>query len=111
METVVDHQLFGKVVAQVRVIEFQKKGLPHSHCIFILDRTAKNNLRSPEAVDEALCAEIPSEDEPELRALALQHMIHNPCGAHNPASVCMGEKGCKKKFPKQFFASTMQGVT
>ena len=42
METVVKHQLFGNVEAHVRVIDVQKRGLPHAHCILILDRTTKN---------------------------------------------------------------------
>ncbi len=38
----------------------------------------------------------------------LQHMIHNPCGSHNPAALCMGDRGCKKNFPKPFRSETQQ---
>ncbi len=108
METVIRDKIFGEVVAHVRVIEFQKRGLPHAHCIFILDQVSKNSLRSPAAVDDVISAEIPREQDEELRSLVLQHMVHNPCGPHNSAAVCMGDKGCKKHFPKRFQSETEQ---
>ncbi len=37
MEAVIKDKIFGEIVAHVRVIEFQKRGLAHAHCIFILD--------------------------------------------------------------------------
>ena len=76
----------------MKVIEFQKIGLPHAHCIFILDRQSKNNLRNPSNIDEMISAEIPPESEPELRNIVLKHAIHNPCGEHNPQAVCMGQR-------------------
>ncbi len=89
-------------MAHVRGIEFQKRGLPHAHCILILDHASKDALRNPERVDTAISAERPSEDDDELREFVLQRMVHNQCGSHNPADVCMGDRGCKKNFPKPF---------
>ncbi len=102
MEAVIKDKIFGEVVAHVRVTEFQKRGLPHAHCIFILDQTSKNALRNPARVDTVIAAELPPENDDELRELVLQHMVHNPCGSHNPAAVCMGDRGCNKNFPKPF---------
>ena len=31
--------IFGKVIAHLHVIEFQKRGLPHAHILIILDQT------------------------------------------------------------------------
>jgi len=90
------------------VIEFQKRGLPHAHCIFFLDRTSKNNLRRPENVDNIISAEIPPVSDNELRDLVLKNAIHNPCGTTNPNAVCMSENKCKKKFPKDFQFETGQ---
>ncbi len=67
MEIVIQDKIFGKVIAHVRVVEFQKRGLPHAHCIFILDEFSKNSLRNPEKVDEIISAEIPCEEDAHLR--------------------------------------------
>ncbi len=93
MEAVIKVKKFGEVVAHVRVIEFQKRGLPHAHSIIIPDQASKNALRNPAIVDTVISAELPSEDDDELRELVLQHMVHSPCGSHNPAAVCMGHGG------------------
>ncbi len=105
---VIKDKIFGEVVAHVRVIEFQKRGLPHARCIFVLDQASKNSFRNPSRVDAVISAELPSEEDNELREVLLQHMIHNPCGSHNPAAVCMGDWGCKKNFPKPFRSETQQ---
>jgi len=53
-----------------------------------------------------VCAEIPSQDNPRLRALVLKHMMHGPCGTHNPKCPCMVENKCSKAFPKAFLSAT-----
>lgn len=108
MSNVIDEQLFGTVAAHVRVIEFQKRGLPHAHVILFLDETFKNELRAPENVDRVISAEIPPASDPELQELVLKHMIHNPCGEFNPSAPCMGEQFCRKGFPKPFKGETGQ---
>ena len=55
--------VFGQVLAFVKVIEFQKRGLPHAHTLIILSPDAKP--RTVEDVDAIVSAEIP--DEPHLR--------------------------------------------
>ena len=96
VQMVIDEEIFGKVVSHVKVIEFQKRGLPHAHCIFILDRESKQRLRDPLEVDKIISAEIPSADDPELREIVLKHQIHNPCGVLNPQAVCMGVRKRKQ---------------
>ncbi len=108
MEAVNKNKIFGDVVAHVRVIELQKRGLPHAHCIFILQQASKNALRNPARVDTVISAELRPEDDDELRELVLQHMVHNPCGSHNPTAVRMGDRGCKKNFPKTFRSEAQQ---
>lgn len=54
---------FGRVIASVSVVEFQKRGLPHAHIILFLDGQAKNDLQDPEHVNKLISAEIPSEED------------------------------------------------
>ncbi|CDF38180.1 ATP dependant DNA helicase PIF1 [Chondrus crispus] len=108
MSLVINEDVFGTVVAHVRVIKFQKRGLPHAHVVFFLDEVSKNDLRNPENVDRIISAEIPSAQDPELQEVVLKHMIHTPAGERNPTAVCMGEQYCKKRFPKPFKHETSQ---
>ncbi|CDF36554.1 unnamed protein product [Chondrus crispus] len=108
MSLVINEDVFGTVVAHVRVIKFQKRGLPHAHVVFFLDEISKNDLRNPENVDRIISAEIPSAQDPELQEVVLKHMIHNPCGERNPTAVCIVEQYCRKRFPKPFKHETSQ---
>ena len=38
LKDIIDRRLFGKVLGWVYTIEFQKRGLPHAHMLFILDK-------------------------------------------------------------------------
>ncbi len=40
MEAAIKDKIFGEVWHMSGVIEFQKRGLPHAHCIFILDQAS-----------------------------------------------------------------------
>lgn len=57
---VIYEKVFGEVTAHVRVINFQKRGLLHAHCIFFLTPSAKSALLHPCFVDANISAEIPS---------------------------------------------------
>ncbi|XP_048498300.1 uncharacterized protein LOC125496773 [Beta vulgaris subsp. vulgaris] len=93
---VLERGIFGKVVAYVYVVEFQKRGLPHVHML-ILEQTDK--LTTQDDYDIIVRAEIPDEQqEPELYKKVLRHMIHSPCGVHNKDSPCMKQGSCKKGF-------------
>jgi hypothetical protein len=52
-------QIFGSVVADIHVIEFQKRGLPHAHLLLILAREDKPRIDN---YDNYVCAEIPDKD-------------------------------------------------
>ncbi|KAL0396172.1 UNVERIFIED_CONTAM: hypothetical protein Scaly_0065600 [Sesamum calycinum] len=86
---------FLKNIAHVHVIEFQKRGLPHVHMLVIFDEDDK--LNTPEDYDCVVRAEIPDKnEEPELYAAVLKHMIHGPCGQSNSNAPCMKNMSCKK---------------
>nr|KAJ0200997.1 hypothetical protein LSAT_V11C600334260 [Lactuca sativa] len=100
-----ENEIFGKVQAVVYTIEFQKRGLPHSHiCLFM---HAKCKLPTVEDIDPIISAEIPNiDDDPELYSLVKEFMIHGPCGAENLNCPCMVDGKCSKNFPKQFYDHT-----
>lgn len=62
---------FGNLFAQVSVIEFQKRGLPHVHVILFLDGDSKNELQNPKSVDQLISADIPSSHDPVFRECVL----------------------------------------
>ena len=110
--------IFGKVVAHLFVIEFQKRGLPHAHILLIL----KGQIFTDD-MDEYVAAELPPEPArddfssdaehnkareryAELRDAICRHMTHGPCGCDDPKAPCMVDGKCKKCFPKKFLPAT-----
>ena len=86
---IMNGKIFGNILACVYTIEFQKRGLPHAHMLFVLDY--KNKLSTAEMIDKYISAEI--------------HMLH---GLHTDYSACYNKEKneCSKKFSKQFRDST-----
>ncbi|KAJ8910343.1 hypothetical protein NQ315_004542 [Exocentrus adspersus] len=98
--------VFGTPVANLHVIEFQKRGLPHCHDLLILKEEDRftDSLR----IDALISAEIPDRDtEPDLYEIVTSFMVHGPCGELNPDSVCMVDEKCTKGFPKDFSQTTV----
>ena len=63
----------------VYTVEFQKRGLPHSHICFFLHKDDK--IPNVEQIDRYVAAEIPDKNEdPELYKLVGDFMMHGPCG-------------------------------
>ncbi|XP_028055550.1 uncharacterized protein LOC114259710 [Camellia sinensis] len=58
-DDIIKHQIFGKVIAYVYVIEFQKRGLPHMHLLLILAPGQKP--LSPDTYDSIVSAELPDQ--------------------------------------------------
>ncbi|UYV69632.1 hypothetical protein LAZ67_7000051 [Cordylochernes scorpioides] len=107
----IKNQIFGKVVAYVYTIEFQKRGLPHMHLLCILDDKSKPN--NSELIDKIIWAEIPEENDPSgLNPYVLKHMIHGPCiGSDSGKFLCLDSRGkCKKEFPKYFLEETIANL-
>ncbi|XP_055514228.1 uncharacterized protein LOC129710949 [Leucoraja erinacea] len=96
---------FGNCIAFILTMEYQKRGLPHFHCLLWLDEASKPR---PQQYERFVQAEIPDpQADPELHKLVLKHMIHGPfCKA---TSRCWKEGRCTKRFPKPFVESTMYG--
>jgi hypothetical protein len=104
-------EIFGRVVAWVYVIEFQKRGLPHIHALFTLAK--ENKLRTTEDIDKHIRAYMSPDDSEDFRNLITSYMMHGPCGKDNPNQACMvtkeGRLSCSKGFPKDFQEETKTG--
>ncbi|XP_024990557.1 uncharacterized protein LOC112524840 [Cynara cardunculus var. scolymus] len=107
-------QLFQKKIldtvrANIYVIEFQKRGLPHAHFLMILRPDDK--MTNLDHYDNIVCAEIHDPAKyPKMHQLVVQHMMHGPCGHLRPSNPCMqGEpKIYGFRYPKQFNDKTSQ---
>ena len=116
LKDVIKGGIFGKISAFMYVIEWQKRGLPHSHFLFILENESR--LDSPKLVDNAIVAELPPnpqevddleqrESRSRLEQIVLTNMVHGPCGEANPHSPCMENGRCTKGYPKEFMKETV----
>lgn len=95
-------KIFGKILALIYSIEWQKRGLPHTHMLVWLE----NKIR-PNEIDEIIRAEIPDRTiDPLLYDIVVENMVHGPCGILNPHSPCMKNQKCSKNFPKNLLAET-----
>ena len=86
---------FGKVLYMVRVVEFQKRGLPHLHLIM------KMEPELPFAnIDDIISAELPTEEsDPALRKLVSSFNTHRKTHLDSPNSRCYKKGKCQYNFP------------
>uniref|UniRef100_A0A803NJP1 ATP-dependent DNA helicase n=1 Tax=Cannabis sativa TaxID=3483 RepID=A0A803NJP1_CANSA len=101
MQDLKREQPFGKIIACIYTIEFQKRGLPHAHILLFLHPTVKNP--SAAHIDKIISAEIPNINvDPDGYNAVKKFMIHGPCGKLNTKSPCMMKDKCTKHFLKKF---------
>ncbi|XP_070044304.1 uncharacterized protein [Nicotiana tomentosiformis] len=101
MQDLKKNQPFGKIIACLYTIEFQKRGLPHGHILLFLHPTLKSP--STDHIDRIIAAEIPDlEVDPYGYNAVKNFMMHGPCGELNPHCPCMRQGKCTKYFPKKF---------
>lgn len=103
-DDILKNKIFGKVIAYVYVIEFQKRGLPRLHCLLTLAES--NKLKDADEVDKIICAELPP-DNTRLLDIITATMIHGPCGNRNANAPCMVDGSCSKDYPKEFSETTV----
>lgn len=105
IDAIVKNQIFGPVICWMFSIEWQKRGLPHSHNLIWL----QNKIR-PSQIDDIIKAEFPNpEEDPDLYNIIVKNMVHGPCGDLNRNSPCMKDKKCTKRYPKPFLNETVTG--
>ncbi|XP_050205787.1 uncharacterized protein LOC126655597 [Mercurialis annua] len=96
---------FGEISAFLYTVEFQKRGLPHIHCLIWLN--LKQKPMSVNEIDTFICAELPDKNtDPLCYNLVTKFMIHGPCGNINIKSPCMRNGNCSKYYPKKFNTET-----
>ena len=98
--------LFGNCIARVSVVEFQKRGAPHTHTLIWIEGYEN---ASPADIDKIISAEIPARGEEgtaqrELFNLVTTKMMHGPCSFGWP---CWEDDSCGKHFPKEFTTTTV----
>ncbi len=109
LQEIAKNGIFGRTVAHIHTIEFQKRGLPHMHLLIFLDR--RDKMLDPAAVDSCIRAEWPDPvTEPVLFDIIKTSMVHGPCGVLNSFASCMENGRCTKRFPKPYQESTSLGT-
>lgn len=96
----------GKYQAMTRVVEYQKRGLPHFHMLVWVSKEHKP--RTTQVLDKTVCARIPDpETQPNLYKLVSEKCVHNRCDkvANSPCKYQSKVNGmwyCKSNFPFPF---------
>nr|XP_033797247.1 uncharacterized protein LOC117359137 [Geotrypetes seraphini] len=105
IDVITKGHVFGMARCWMYTIEWQKRGLPHSHnLIWLRDKI------QPNQIDDVISAELPDPDQdPDLYAVITKNMIHGPCGYLNPSSPCMKDGKCTKRYPRQLIQDTQTG--
>ena len=105
---IVDKQIFGPVSAYIYRIEWQARGLPHAHCLFIL----RDKILSARHIDAVVSAEVPDPvQDPLLHKLVTQHMLHPQCDVDTSLG-CRHDKNnqvcdCVRYYPKDMNMETV----
>ena len=108
MKDLTERHVLGRCISKINVIEFRKRGKPHSHILIHLDDTDK--IRTAADIDSIVSAEIPDPNLfPELHQVVSSCMMHGPCDDtfNITESVCMKYGECTKAFPKPYAPHTV----
>jgi hypothetical protein len=105
---IVQQEIFGTVLSYVFRIEWQARGLPHAHMLFIL----KDKIMSARHIDAIVSAEVPDPNaDAELYDLVAKHMLHPRCDINTQYSCRRDEHDrvcdCRRYFPKDMSPSTI----
>jgi hypothetical protein len=105
---IVKHEIFGSVLAYVYRVEWQARGLPHAHMLFIL----QDKILSARHIDDVISAEIPdAAAEPEYHALVVKHMLHPRCDVDMSAGCRKDKNGnmcdCSRHYPMPMSPTTV----
>ncbi|KAM0867487.1 hypothetical protein ACQ4PT_041967 [Festuca glaucescens] len=83
------------------VVEFQKRGLRHTHTLIWFKRNTKEP--SSGLIDSFISAKLPDPEKDPLRyVLVDKFMVHGPCVDLNTNFPCMKGGVCSKRFPKAY---------
>jgi len=101
LKNILKENIFGKVLAYLYMIEFQKCGLTHAHIFIILAQ--KQKPQTVTKYDALISAEISDKDSDLLTFDTVQRsMMHRLCGTFMPNALCMKNEKCSKRYPQSF---------
>ena len=106
MDDLTKRHVLGRTIGHMMVVEFQYRGLPHAHILLIM--APGDRISTADMVDQVSVAELPPRNTPgneRLRALVMEHMVHNDC-TNDATCRCRVNGVCRWKFPKLFSTST-----
>jgi len=87
-KTFLHNGVLGIAVVDIHVVEWQKRGLPHSHILIIL--RSQDKLCDINDYDRIVCVELPDKStHPEFYNIVTSRMLHGPCGALHLSCPCM----------------------
>jgi hypothetical protein len=110
LDDITKNSILGKVDAFIKVIEFQKRGLPHAHMLFIMNSEDKPMTTTD--TDNVISAELPNPElHPQAYATVTTTMIHGPCGGLSPNAPCMKDGICSKNYPKPYAEITTDATS
>ncbi|GJZ29210.1 DNA helicase [Tanacetum coccineum] len=97
---------FGRVVAVLYTVEFQKRGLPHWHTLVWLHEASR--IHRDKDIDAYVSAELPSIDaDPKCHRILSELMMHGPCGLAYPSAACIqNATECRNYFPNDYCNGT-----
>lgn len=102
MDVITKHHIYGETRCWMYSIEWQKRGLPHSHILIWLVTKI-----TPLQIDSVISAELPNpQEDPLLFEVIRKNRIHGPCGTLNPNSPCMRDGKCRKRYPREMLKET-----
>lgn len=99
-------KIFGEVIADIHVTEYQQSSYPHLHSILWMKDEYKP--RTPADVDRVINARLPT--EPKARKLVETFMMHGPCENFPCSKTIKSDGTCQKGFPKPFQAETTYSI-
>ena len=89
--------------AIIEAVDFQKRGLTHTHILVTLNRS---HSIAEEDIEKYCATEIPvvlKERDYDLWKQVTTKMIHWPCGVFNPEASCCKRSGkCEKYYPMEY---------
>ena len=114
LEKMLKDNALGTYQAMVRVVEYQKRGLPHLHLLLWVAKEHKP--KSASIFDMAVSCQLPDpETQKDLYNLVSEQMMHTKCDTV-PSARCKvpgpdGNARCKQRYPKNFRKDTLASET
>jgi hypothetical protein len=68
LHLIIEKKVFDEIKGRVYVVEFQKRGLPHAHILWILQDEYKR--KTTEDINRIVCVELPHPDDKSYNSLS-----------------------------------------